>query len=99
MNPRQRINALLAHWATFPIGINDRGVAVAGKYHGHMVCEHGDGSFNKLAKTDLRLKRIGEQSSNKRSFSGHAVVSRQGDGLALPMSTPRLHDSLGDNAG
>ncbi len=99
MNSRQRINALLAHWATFPIGINDRGVAVLGKYHGHLVCEHADGSFYELAQTVLRLNRIGEQTSKKRGFSGYSVVSEQGDGLAHPMSATGLHDTLGDSAG
>ena len=86
MNARQRINGMIADWAAFPIRINDRGVAVLGKYHGHLVCEHADGSFYELAQTVLRLNRIGEQTSKKRGFSGYSVESEQGDGLARPMS-------------
>ena len=65
MNPRQRINALLAHGATFPIGINDRRVAVLGKYHGHLVYEHADGRICRLAEIVLLTNTIGEQISKK----------------------------------
>jgi hypothetical protein len=49
MNSRQRIDGMMADRAEFPVGINDRGVAVLGKYHGHLVCEHADGRFYELA--------------------------------------------------
>jgi hypothetical protein len=99
MNARQRVYALLAHWASFPIGINDRGVPVLGKYHGHLVCEQADERFSELAQTVLRLNRIGEQISKRSAFSGYSVVPDQGGGLAPPMSDTGLHDTLGDNAG
>ena len=93
MNSRQRINALLTHWATLPVGINDRGVAILGKYHGHLVCEHSDGRFYELAQTDLWLDRIAQQAPKKRGFFGSSV-----DGLGRPMSATGLHDTLGDSA-
>jgi hypothetical protein len=33
MNATQRIDGMIADWAAFPIKINDRSVAVLGKYH------------------------------------------------------------------
>jgi hypothetical protein len=63
MNIRQRINGLAAHYAAFPPGINDRLVAVLGKYHGHLVCEHANGSCQEFAQTVLRFARIAEQIS------------------------------------
>jgi hypothetical protein len=78
MNARQRIDGMVADWATFPIRINDRGVPVLGKYHGHLVCEHADGRIGELAQTVLRLNKIGEQTSKKRNFSGYSAESRSG---------------------
>jgi hypothetical protein len=99
MNARQRIDGMVADWAKFPIGINDRGVPVLGKYHGHLVCEHADGSFYELAQTVLRLNRITEQTSKKRGSLATLSYSEQGNGLAFPMSATVLHDTLGDSAG
>ncbi len=99
MNARQRINGLMADWAAFPLGIKDRGVAVLGEYHGHLVCEHADGSVYELAQTVLRLNRIGEQTSKTRGFSGYSIESRAGDRLARPMRATGLHDTLGDSGG
>ena len=53
MNTRQRINGIMADWTAFLIRINDRGVAIRGKNHGHLVCEHADGSFGELAQAVL----------------------------------------------
>jgi hypothetical protein len=76
MNARQRINGLVAHCAAFPLGIKDGGVAILGKYHGHLVCEHADGSFGELAQAVLRLNMIGNQSSTRSHFCGYSVESR-----------------------
>ena len=76
MNSRQRINRLVAHWAAFPIGINDRGVAVTGKYHGHLVCENADGSFSELAQIVIRLNRIGEQTSKRVGWFAYSAECR-----------------------
>jgi hypothetical protein len=50
MNVRQRINGMMAHWAAFPLRIKDWGVAILGKYHGHLVCEYAGESFDELAQ-------------------------------------------------
>jgi hypothetical protein len=73
---------MIADWATFPFGINDRGVPVLEKYHGRLVCEHADGSFCELAQTVLRLNRIREQKSKKERFSGYSVGSTRMPGYA-----------------
>jgi hypothetical protein len=85
---------MIADWAAFPIKINDRGVAVLERYHGHLVCRHADGRICEFAQTVLGLNRIGEQISKKKGIFGSSV-----DGLARPMSATGLHDTLGDSAG
>jgi hypothetical protein len=75
MNARLRINGLLADWTAFPIEINDRGVAVLGEYHGHLVCEHADGRFFELAQRSCILAGSG-QKSKTRGFSGYSVEIR-----------------------
>ena len=98
MNSRQRIDGMIADWAAFPIKINDRGVAVLERYHGHLMCEHADGSFYELTQTVLRLNRI----KNRRNGISLAALSypEQGNGLTRSMmSATGLHDTLGDSAG
>ena len=99
MNSRQRINALVAHWAKFPIGINDRGVAVTGKYHGHLVCEHAVGSFYELARRSYGLLRSGSRHRRKGGSLVTHSYPEQGDGLARPISDTGFHDTLSDSAG
>jgi len=57
MNARQRINGMMADWTTFPIGVNDRGVAIFGKHQDLLVCEYAGESRYKLATTVLRVDR------------------------------------------
>jgi hypothetical protein len=60
IDARQRINGMMADRIAFPIRIKVGGVAILGEYHGHLECEHADGSFVQLGQTVLRPNRIGE---------------------------------------
>jgi hypothetical protein len=99
MNSRQRINALVAHWAAFPIGINDRGVAVLEKFHGHLVCEHADGSRYKLATTIPQVNGILADVEDKGLLWLFCRNPKRSDRLARPIRAPGLHDTLGAGAG
>jgi hypothetical protein len=99
MNARQRINGLLADWTAFPIEINDRGVAVLGEYHGHLVCEHADGSRYKLATTVPQVNGILADVEDRGLLWLFCRNPKRGDRLARPIRATGLHDTLGAGAG